>query len=136
MTDIEEVDAAWDRSGDIGARFARGEPYPPAMRFVIDLALTATEAGGRRGGIEVGYRPTWDNGDRTDDGSVHYHDASIVAMAVKRLEPGERTTAEIVPHWPDAWEHVAAGAELRMCEGPRQVGVGVVRSRGLYKSPC
>jgi hypothetical protein len=82
-------------------RRAKLASYPLAMRLVIEVALTPTEAGGR--GIEVGYRCNWDNGDRLDDGSVHYHDAPIVAMSVERLRPGERTTVEIAPSHPRAW---------------------------------
>lgn len=75
----------------------------------------------------MGYRSSWDSGDRLDDGSVHYHDAPIVGMAVKRLEPGQRTTAEIDPILPTSWDHGAVGIELRMCEGRREVGIAVVR---------
>jgi hypothetical protein len=97
------------------------------MRLVIEVELAATQSGGRRSGIEVGYRSSWDNGDRLADGSVHYHDAPIVGMAVKRLEPGQRTTAQIDPVLPASWDHVAVGTELRMCEGRREVGIAVVR---------
>jgi hypothetical protein len=97
------------------------------VRLVVDLALHATAAGGRRNGIEAGYRPNWDNGDRLEDGRVHFHDASIVALETPRLEPGARTTAELIPHFSEFWDHVLVGTGLRMCEGPREVGSAIVR---------
>jgi hypothetical protein len=69
----------------------------------------------------------WDNGDRTDDGSIDYHDAPIVAMDVPWLNPGERTSIEIDPIYPEGWLHVRPGSHLRAVEGRREVGAAVVR---------
>ena len=99
------------------------------MIFTVDLELVATRDGGRQGKINVGYRSSWDTGDRLDDGAVHVHDAPIIGLQDDPLSPGARTIAQIRPVSPEYWRDVGVGDQLRMLEGRTLVGNARVLSR-------
>jgi translation elongation factor EF-Tu-like GTPase len=92
----------------------------------IRLRLLSTDDGGRRNPIAQGYRSSWDNGDRTDDGSTHFHDAPVVHLSVEWLAPGDEADAVSVPVMPDAWTNLEVGANLTAYEGGRSVAAAVV----------
>jgi hypothetical protein len=92
----------------------------------LNLRLLLATEGGRRSPISKGYRASWDNGDRLDDGAVHLHDALIQRLRDDPLEPGGETVAEITPLLEEFWTHVQPGDELKMFEGPHLVGQALV----------
>lgn len=52
------------------------------------LTLARTEDGGRKGPFASGYRPQWDLGHRTEDGSIAFSDAEVWLEDGLMLSPG------------------------------------------------
>ena len=96
------------------------------MDLRVQLRLLPPSEGGRTFPVHVGYRSTWDNGDRLPNGSVHYHDAPIVALAREPLPPGEETGATLRALRPEHWRHVSVGDKLAMSEGSHVLGSATV----------
>ena len=104
-----------------------------------DLTVLTAAQGGRKYGIATGYRPNWDIGLRTPSGEVSYADAAVSIdgeplgpeWGERRIEPGERGSVRLYPLAPEFWYRLLPGQEIRMCEGSRVVGHGVVREVGL-----
>jgi hypothetical protein len=90
--------------------------------FRAQLRLIPTEEGGRRGRIYSGYRSTWWLGDRTADGSAHYHDAPLTVEDGDRLELGEVAVVRLYPTHPEYWADIRPGQSTEMREGSRVVG--------------
>ncbi|WFR85514.1 hypothetical protein [Arthrobacter sp. Y-9] len=105
----------------------------------IDVTFTHTVDGGRRepllGGFAAGkrftYRPNWGfPGWREGDQTA----APVLGFSREHIHPGDVVRAVIVPPVIDqleAWTELAAGAELRLYEGPHERGRGTV----LWVSP-
>jgi len=101
----------------------------------IDLGFVPTAEGGRQtpllGGYAKEYRfnyrpnwglPGWPEGDQTA--------GPVLGFSRTNIRPGERTRAILVPLFPErvpAWLDVQPNDELRMYEGSRICGRGLVQ---------
>lgn len=101
-------------------------PDDRLVRIVADITLTPRVKGGRRHPISTGYRATWDNGDRTTEGDVAFHDG-VVMMSADTLAPGQSAVVEIYAVNPGFWAHVVVGSRLRAFEGRQEVAIAEVR---------
>ncbi len=105
-----------------------------ALALGIELHFVPTAEGGRKTALPGGcepvdrftYRPNWGlpgwvDGDQTG--------APVLGFSRSDIQPGDDVRAVIVPMFPEdvpAWHDVAAGDVLRMYEGSRICGLGVV----------
>jgi len=101
----------------------------------VDLDLTPTAEGGRQTALLGGYAqenrfvyrpnwglPGWADGEQTA--------GPVLGFSRANIQPGERTRAILVPLFPEhapGWLDVRANDELRMYEGSRICGRGIVR---------
>jgi hypothetical protein len=84
--------------------------------FEAQLTLRPTEKGGRTTPIGSGYMPNWwlPGKDERELAS-----AALELVDPKELAPGATGKVRIYPFAPELWQHVEAGNELEMTEGPR-----------------
>jgi hypothetical protein len=86
------------------------------------LTLLRTEDGGREGPFASGYRPQWDLGHRTEDGTVLFSDAEVWLEDGLMLNPGATGIVHMHPFFPEYWENVREGSVLGLYEGNRHLG--------------
>ena len=102
--------------------------------FGLLLQLTTTEEGGRQAGLPGGaspkarftYRPNWGLPHMTGDDQTG---ALVLGFSKEDIRPGDQVRVVIVPPFPAMlveWSRVPVGAELRMYEGRRLCGRGMV----------
>jgi hypothetical protein len=102
----------------------------PWLALGLDLRLLATEEGGRSKPITTGnlqYRPNWGLPGMAGTDQVG---APVLRFGREPLAPGETTRAVVIPRAPQSmhlWLEVKVGDELRMFEGPRVCGTGLVK---------
>jgi hypothetical protein len=99
---------------------------PPSRTrlFHAEVSLLPTEQGGRRLPIHSGYRasftlPKHGAGDRVD--------GQLLFSGPDEIGPGQVGLVDIRPLVPEHWSSVAAGSDLPLWEGIRQIGVAHVR---------
>jgi hypothetical protein len=106
-----------------------------AVAIGIDLDLVPTVEGGRQTPLLGGhaeenrfaYRPNWGLPGWADGEQTA---GPVLGFSRTNIEPGERTRAILVPLFPEhapGWLDVEPNDVLRMYEGPRICGQGVVR---------
>lgn len=93
--------------------------------FIVRLRVTRTDEGGRRFPVFSGYRPNWDIGN-LHEGQPTFNDAMLSVEQAPHLEPGAEGTVRVHPLSPELWAHVVTGQHIKMQEGSRVVGEGVV----------
>lgn len=110
------------------------EPFD-TLALGIGLSLVATADGGRHtpllGGCSrerrFNYRPNWGLPDWPDGEQTA---APVLGFADENVAPGDLTRAVIVPLFPQhvpAWHDIRAEDSLRMYDGTRIHGLGLVR---------
>ena len=104
----------------------------PWLAFGLELRLTTTAEGGRKTPLglvdyeALQYRPNWGLPGMEHPAQVG---APVLCFGSTPLHPGDRTRAVIIPLVDlslPLWEEVKVGDELRMYEGPKVCGYGLV----------
>lgn len=102
----------------------------PTVVLGIELALRATDAGGRTKPLDPGwcqYRPNWGFA-----GLGHPREqagAPVLCWRDSPVAPGDTTFAAIAPMYPEYWREVAVGDVLYLYEGARLCGLALVCAR-------
>ncbi|MEU4358645.1 hypothetical protein [Streptomyces virginiae] len=90
----------------------------------IDLTLGARRAPIPGHGV---LRPVWNIGNLSPTGEPAVNIAALWLENTPSLEPGDRTTARLVPLTPAHWNHVRPGQRITMHEGRPATATAVVR---------
>ena len=102
----------------------------PTVVLGIELALRATEAGGRTKSLDPAwyqYRPNW--GFAGLDHPNGQAGAPVLCWRDSPIAPGDSTFAAIAPMYPEYWGEVAVGDVLYLYEGAGLCGLALVCAR-------
>jgi hypothetical protein len=97
------------------------------LLIVARVRLLRTEDGGLPHSLSRTFRPSWDLGNRTEEGALEINDGEVTLTREEALSPGQEAEAFIQPLVTESWLHVQPGMVLPMHAGAKVLGSATVQ---------
>lgn len=96
------------------------------LLILARVRLLRTEEGGLAHPLSRSFRPSWNLGNRTEEGALEVNDGYVTLTREDTLAPGQEAEAFIEPLVTESWLHVQPGRVIPMHAASRVLGSATV----------